>query len=235
MHNKKFFKTTILISILAVGGYIGYHFYSTSGKNKTVVQHAAPIKRRVISRRKVSYPEKIIGKVVTLKKLTLKHAYEYYSMFSPKVRKFLEFPKKVTFSYIEYHIREYVKTMKKNMLIAYTIWDNKDNKLVGSIKIQEKNQPDVTDYGQLSMWLNENYWGGGRIQEAMLLISRAYFKARPEAKDYVAHVREWNPRSQKAMEKFGFKKIGDHHKDDKLWSYRYKLLRSHPRLSPTSS
>ena len=233
MQNKNFFKNIILISLLGAGGYLGYHFYSTSGQQKPVVQRTA--KQLVVPHKTISYPEEIVGKIITLKKLKLRHAYEYYSMFSPTVRKGLEFPQKVTFSYVEYHVREYVKGINQNKLIAYTIWDNKDEKLIGSIKITNENHPDIVDWGQLSMWLNENYWGGGRIQEALILISRAYFKAQPKAEGYVAHVREWNVRSQKSMEKFGFEKISDHHKDGKLWSYRYKLLRSHPRLSPASS
>jgi RimJ/RimL family protein N-acetyltransferase len=233
MQNKSVFKKIIFAAILGIVGYFGYYFYSSPHRPAPATQPRV-VSRRVVSKT-ISYPEEIKGKIITLKKLKLRHAYEYYSMFSPKVRKFLEFPSKVTFSYVEYHVRKYVKGIKKNKLIAYIIWDNKDEKLVGAIQIKEKDYPDVVDYGQLSMWLNENYWGGGRIQEAMLLLSRAYFKARPETEYYVAHVRAWNPRSQKAMEKFGFKRIGDHYKDGKLWSYRYKLLRSNPRLSPASS
>ena len=100
--------------------------------------------------------------------------------------------------------------------ILIPIWDKKDNKLIGNIQIREK---DDSHPGQLSMWLNENYRGGGRITEAMFMISKAYFEAYPKEPSYNAHVKAWNYRSVGAMEKFGFVRVGE--KDDKEFGKRF--------------
>ena len=80
------------------------------------------------------------------------------------------------------------------------IFDNKENKLIGSAEIREKNQ---TDPGQMACWLNDKYWGEGRIQEALDLISKEYFRIK-DADSYNAHVEMWNLRSYYALKKCGF-------------------------------
>jgi len=169
-----------------------------------------------------TYPSSIKGSVVTLKKLTVESAFDYFSVFSANVRKHLEFPTKVTYGYIERHVRNDAEKMEKGLTIAYNIWDNTDNKMVGSIQIREKSDHDP---GQLSMWINENYRGGGRIQQALFLISQAYFTARPAATGYIAHVRPRNVASQRAMKKFGFVKVGDYIKEGKVTRYIFELRR----------
>ena len=166
------------------------------------------------------YPDSIKGKIITLKKMTLAAAFDYYTMFSPAVRKGLEYPEETTFGEIEYNVQYEVNQMKKGLAVYYNIWDNRDDQMIGSINIREKKEGDP---GQLGMWLNEKYWGGGRIQEAQFLISQAYFKARPENDDYIVHVRQWNIRSYKSMEKFGFIRIGTYPDDGKGPRYIYKM------------
>jgi len=181
------------------------------------------IPHKIVTRASIpAYPTTIPGEVITLKKITIESAFDYYKMFSDDVRKYLEFPKDVTFGYAARYVATLVEKLKKGLLIAYNIWDNEENKLVGSIQIREKNE---VDPGQLGMWLNEKYRGGGRIKEALRLISNAYFKAHPDTKEYIAHVRLWNKASARAMEKFGFKKIGDYIEDGKVTRQIFKLSR----------
>lgn len=196
-------KQLIVASIISALAAIALYFsFAPEQKQKVAV---APKKYVQQAKRHISktltYPETIQGKIITLKKLAQKFAFDYYNMFSSQVRKDFEYPEKMSYGEVDYHISYEIKEMKKNRKIPYTIWDNKDNRLVGAIQIREK---DKRDPGQLSMWLNENYRGGGRIQEALFLISQAYFKARPATKSYNAFARTWNVASRKSMEKFGF-------------------------------
>ncbi len=171
-----------------------------------------------------TYPTTITGKVITLKKMTVESAFDYYKMFSPDVAKSLGpgFSGKITFGYATRYVATLVGKMGKGQLIAYNIWDNEENKLVGSIQIREK---DDTNPGQLGMWLNEKHRGGGRIKEALELISKAYFETHPDAQEYIAHTYTWNKPSIRAMEKFGFQKIGDYIEDGKITRQIFQLSR----------
>ena len=150
-------------------------------------------------------PDEIKGKIVTLKKLTEAHFFDYHNMFSNAVRQNLEFPSRITLDYTIRFLRYEMGREAEGTTLLYMIFDNQDDKLVGSIQIKEKNDHEP---GQLACWLNEAYWGGGRLQEALALITKAYFKLHPEADDYIAHVRLWNKRSHNALKKFGLKEIG---------------------------
>jgi RimJ/RimL family protein N-acetyltransferase len=164
----------------------------------------------------VVYPQEIVGKIITLKKISLAYAFDYFTMYSPMVRKLFEAPEKITFSDVEYDISEKERQMNKGTRCTYIIWDNKDKKLVGAIEIRERRKD---DNGQLGMWLNEKYWGGGRIHEAMKLISKVYFEVNPLVSNYIAHVRPWNMRSLRAMLKTGFRKIDDFIEEGKITRY----------------
>ena len=146
-------------------------------------------------------PDVIPGKIVTLKKLHEEHFIDYHNMFSSVVREAYKSPKHITLDYTIRILRYTMDLANKGDTLYYVIFDNKDNKLIGSIEIREKND---VDPGQLGCWINENYWGGGRIQEAYKLIADAYFKLKPHESSFEAQVYHWNIRSLKAMQKAGF-------------------------------
>jgi RimJ/RimL family protein N-acetyltransferase len=146
-------------------------------------------------------PDVIPGKIVTLKKLREEYFIDFHNVFSTTVREAFESPKHITLDYTIHVLRYIMDLCDKGETLYYVIFDNKDDKLIGAIEVREKND---IDPGQLGCWLNENYWGGGRIQEAYQLISKAYFQLKPNEKSYEAQVRSWNIRSLKAMLKFGF-------------------------------
>lgn len=147
----------------------------------------------------------LVGNVVTLKKPQEENFIDYHNMFSDTVRKDLEFPKHIDLSYTINYLRHELSRAAKGEMLMYLIFDNKDNKLIGSTEIRELNNYDP---GQVGIWINENYWGGGRALEALGLITDAYFKLHPEHDSYIAHVRLWNARSLKLLKKFGFKEEG---------------------------
>lgn len=153
----------------------------------------------------VHVPEVIQGKIITLKTLKEEYFIDYHNMFSNEVRKNLEFPEHITLSYTISYLREELKKSQEGKQLLYMIFDNKDNKLIGGIEIRELNDEDP---GQLGMWVNEHYWGGGRLQEALNLISKTYFTLNPQEEKYNAHVRLWNKRSYHALKKYGFKEVG---------------------------
>lgn len=149
----------------------------------------------------VEHPDVVRGEIITLKRLKEKYFIDYHTMFSPIVRKDLEFPERITLDYTIRFLKDEMRKDAAGQTLWYCIFDNLDDKLIGYIEIREFREDDV---GQLGCWLNEKYWGQGRIQEALKLISRLYFSLRPHD-HYIAHVRLWNKRSYKALKKFGLK------------------------------
>ena len=149
-------------------------------------------------------PEEIKGKIITLKTLKEEYFKDYHAMWSETVRKALEFPLNIGFDYTTQHLQIQMRKIKEGKTLCYMIFDNKENKLIGELQIREKNE---TDPGQFSFWINENYWGKGRSQEGLKLMTKTYFRLHPEAKSFSAHCRLWNQRSYHAMKKFGFKDI----------------------------
>ena len=170
----------------------------------------------------VDYPKFIHGKIVTLEKLSIEHVYDTHAMFSDTVRFYLDFPLDIDLSYTYRYLSGQILKQEKNLLIAYSIFDNKTDKLIGAINIRE---PNATDPGQLGMWLNEYYWGGGRIQEAIYMISRAYFAVRKDTNVYNAHVMIKNPRSYNALKKFGFKDVDRFYENEKVTRYILEMYR----------
>lgn len=147
----------------------------------------------------------LVGEIVTLRKPTEDDFVDYHNAFSAEVRKDLEFPEHITLSYTINYLRHELSRAAKGEMLMYLIFDNKDNKLIGSTEIRELNDYDP---GQLGIWINENYRGGGRALEALKLITDAYFKIHPEHNSYIAHVRLWNTASLKLLRKFGMKDDG---------------------------
>jgi len=149
-------------------------------------------------------PQEIIGSIITLRRLEPKHFRGYHEMFSDAVREAISYPKHITFEFTKSLLLYELRKEAEGKMIYYCIFDNKDQKLIGSIEIKEKNEEDP---GQFSVWINENYWGGGRFLEAVDIISTVYFKY-VGAEKYDAHVELFNRRSYHALKKYGFKEIG---------------------------
>lgn len=217
--NKKSAIASILITALTIFGI--YFFIYQEKKPVTPAIEKTPVVQKSTQKfpikvgrsKKVSFPEEVKGKIVTLKKLKNEYAFDYYKLFSKKVREGLQFPKKITFGYVERRVSFEVDEIKAGRRIVYAIWDNNEDRMAGTIQIRNK---DKRDPGQLGMWLNEHFWGGGRIQEALLLISKTYFDVKPNENGYIAYVRPWNMRSRKTLLKFGFKKIDETTYDDEI-------------------
>lgn len=187
---RKIIKLTIVTALLLVPA--SYLLYKAGWFGSTYEASLTP-------------PEEIKGEKVTLRSLKEEYFIDYHNMFSSHVRKMLEFPDYITLDYtIRYLKLEMEKNVRREQLM-YCIFDNSDNKLIGSIEIREKND---TDPGQFGWWVNENYQGKGFSAEALKLITKTYFKYHPDAKSYTAHVRLWNKRSYFALKKFGFKDVG---------------------------
>ena len=122
-------------------------------------------------------------------------------MFSADVRKGLSFTAAVddeeyTINYVNWTLSR----QGQGELMSYAIYDNVDNLLVGAIEIRSIHSQDP---GQLGWWINDNYRGGGRFQEALQLITNEYFRM-TNARVISAYVEPFNKRSYKALTKFGF-------------------------------
>jgi RimJ/RimL family protein N-acetyltransferase len=137
-------------------------------------------------------------------------------MFSSDVRKSMEFPEIITLNYTIRYLKLKMEQCKEGKRLMYCIFDNKSNKLVGSIEIREK---DPDDPGQFTWWINENYRGGSRAVEALKLIARTYFRLHTDRDRFIAHVRLWNKRGYNALKKGGFKEVGYFYEDGKPTRY----------------
>jgi RimJ/RimL family protein N-acetyltransferase len=169
-------------------------------------------------------PEDITGRIITLRRLREEYFIEFHNVFSNIVREQMEFPKDINLTWT---IRMLQSDMKRDQfhgktMLFYCIFDNKDKKIIGEVNIRDKNPNDV---GQIGIWINENYWGGGRFQEAIRLISETYFLLHPNERDYIAHIRLWNQRSFHAFKKFGFKQIGYFYEQGEKTRYIMQLDR----------
>jgi RimJ/RimL family protein N-acetyltransferase len=190
MDIRQFFKLTskrliffVGITVLIGGSFIGYQWYTH--------EDLTPIR---------SAPTEIRGKKVILRKLKDSYFIDFHNMFSRDVRQNIEFSEYTDLDYTIRILRYDIEQEKAGKKLIYCIFDAKENKLIGALEIREKNDDDP---GQFGCWLNENYRGGGRIQEAIKLISNIYFRLTHE-KSFIAHVRLWNTRSYKALLRAGF-------------------------------
>jgi RimJ/RimL family protein N-acetyltransferase len=166
--------------------------------------------------------EIVAGKVVTLVKMTEDHFKDYHDMFSDTVRKNLEFPAHISFAYTIAYLKYEMKDARDGKVLLYAIFDNKDNKLIGSIEVRDKSDKHP---GQLGCWINENYWGKGRLQEALSLVTKTFFDLKPKEKEYIAHVRLWNKRCYNALKKGGMKEIGYFYEDGQKARYILEMRR----------
>lgn len=135
------------------------------------------------------------GSHVILRQLCQSYFDEYVTMFSPLVRAALHVSNPA--SEIEY-LCDCLTKIKKNETLFYCIFDKLSDLLIGGIEIRDEH----VSRGQLYSWLHENFWGAGRYQEALTLISQEYFK-NSGALFFNAHVDIANQRSYHALRKFG--------------------------------
>jgi len=194
-------------SLLLVGGYFSYCWISD------YVEQQIPLEKA---------PDEVPGKIITLKKLKEEYFIDFHNMYSSTVRKAFEQSETTTLGYMIDYLHREMEQDRKGQQLMYCIFDNKDNKLIGALEIREKNSYDP---GQFSCWTNEQYWGGGRIQEATKLITNVYFRLKPHEKSYIAHVRVWNKRSYHALKKAGFKEIAFFYENGKATRYIMEMTR----------
>ncbi len=139
----------------------------------------------------------IIGNITTLKPLQEQFFEEYHRMFSPIVRQAIGLPPTSEPHETADFLKAALEDPQHRMF--YCIFDNQTNKLIGSVCIRTPNHPN----GQLGAWVNENFWGGGRYQEALYLLLMQYF-ASTHNDSVNAFIEVNNKRSLKAHQKTGF-------------------------------
>lgn len=144
--------------------------------------------------------QKLLGKQVVLLPLQEEYIEQYLVMFSPKVRYALHVTN--TESERDY-LRNSLVEMHTGKTVFYVITDILDNQLIGAIAIRDSQ----IYKGQLYSWLNETYWGSGRYQEALTLITDYYFQL-TKALYITAHVDITNVRSHRALKKHGWADAG---------------------------
>jgi RimJ/RimL family protein N-acetyltransferase len=138
----------------------------------------------------------LVGTRVTLRVVCVDFLSEYCRMFSVTVRTVLH----VSSLYVEgkYVLRFCHNKSKKNVFF-YCIFDNTTQQLIGAVAIRDVQE----SAGQLYAWINEQFWGGGRYQEALTLACEQYFTL-TQFCVLTAHVDMSNKRSYYALKKNGF-------------------------------
>jgi ribosomal-protein-alanine N-acetyltransferase len=189
-----------LIGIIALG--LGAYFWKNLSEKSPVYEFplATEIPDQYLDISKMNSVLK--GEKITLKILKEDYIEQYHDVFSADVRRGLSFSAAVddenyTINYVSWHLDR----QAKGEMIEYVIFDNGDNKLIGSIDIRGIHQ---NDPGQLGCWINDNYRGGGRMQEGLKLITEEYFRV-TGAPLVSALIEPFNIASYKALTKFGFK------------------------------
>jgi RimJ/RimL family protein N-acetyltransferase len=167
-------------------------------------------------------PEEIKGKLVTLRTLKEEYFVDYHNAFSTMVRKGLDFPEFITLGYTIQYLQDMLINAKAGKTFLYCIFENQSNKLIGDIEVREKKEGDP---GQFGWWINEAYWGKGYAQEALALITKAYFRYKPTENSFIAHVRIWNKRSYYGLKKGGFQDVGYFYEDGKATRYILEMKR----------
>ncbi len=202
MNNSNFLKRNIKVLALvgglmaiSIGGFIGYRWHAQTNLDLRPISVA---------------PDEVRGKLVTLKKLRESYFIDVHNMFSRDVRQNIEFPEYIDLDYTIRYFKYQMERDRAGKQLMYCIFDAKENRLIGTLEIREKNDKDP---GQFGCWLNERYRGGGRIQEAIKLITNVYFRLTNE-QSFTAHVRLWNKRSYRALLKAGFSDTGKFYYED---------------------
>jgi RimJ/RimL family protein N-acetyltransferase len=194
---KKHSRLLVVVATLALagGGYVGYQWYTTAYEDWRPISVA---------------PDEVRGRGVILRKLKESFFIDFHNMFSRDVRQNIEFPEYIDLDYTIRFLKYEMERDRTGKQLMYCIFDAKENKLIGTLEIREKNDKDP---GQFGCWLNERYRGGGRIQEAIKLITNIYFRL-TDVPLFTAHVRLWNKRSYRALLKAGFTDTGKFYYED---------------------
>lgn len=140
--------------------------------------------------------EELQGNCITLRLFKKDQLVPYLTLFSSTVQLLLH----VVSLEQEY---AYLCDLGEKNNWFYSIFCNKSKNLIGAIVIREQNKL----RGQLYCWINEQYWGRGHCQEALLLLSREYFLKTGNL-FFTAHVDIINKRSYYALKKCGFADFG---------------------------
>lgn len=166
---------------------------------------AKPHKIKTVRKSHYTAPDTLAGNLITLKKAQESHFEACKNMYSENVRQCLEDPNE------KYTLERYLHELKyaaEGNFLMYNIFDNVDNKLIGSIDIDdsaELDEEDDNDTDDISIWINEHYRSGGRALEALTLLIEIYFKLHPErTSGPKADVALWNKASFNLFKKAGF-------------------------------
>jgi len=195
--------------------------FFTAKKQTSTAQFSRPDARR----------DEIAGKVITLKRYQPEYAKAFMKMCTPVVRKplYLDFP--WTLENVKKQLQKEARIEKKGDTLWYLIFDNADEQLVGSVQIREYAPYRKSMPGQFTCWLNEKYWGGGRIREAIKLIAHEYFRLHKDAKHFDGHVEMDNLRSYYALKKAGFKLFKTWEDPEGFQKPRYILIYPNPAFA----
>jgi len=151
---------------------------------------------------------KIETKHLILRPLKLSDANDIYQAMQDKV--YSKYIWVIPWPYKMRDTTKFIKDARKNLkkstpTLIFGLWHKKDKKIIGveslnNIQFRNKNC-------ESGSWLARKYWGSGLMTEARLEIFKLAFKNLKLHK-IISMVIVENKRSQKHIEKFGFKRQG---------------------------
>ncbi len=148
----------------------------------------------------------IEGEKVRLRGFEKEDAEELHeAMNNPDMIRFLSVYKPHSKEEEEEWIEKTWEERKKGEKYAFAIEEKENGELIGSISLMDIE--DNNKRAEIGAWIKQEYWGKGYGTEAEKLIIKYGFEELNLHSIY-GRVYEFNKRSQRAVEKTGFKKAG---------------------------
>lgn len=135
-----------------------------------------------------------------LEPLVQNHFEAYLAMFSPFIQKVLDVS---DLQEEQEYLKIQYQKVQHNQTFFYCIIEAFSQQLIGALEIRTK-----AYRSQLYNWINEQFWGNGYYQEALLALLPHYFQQYPEEEEVNARVDVSNLRSFYALKKCGFTQTG---------------------------
>jgi len=157
---------------------------------------------------KISQPQSLSTKELTLRKLSLRDTPSIYEKFyKPEILKWIFFQPHKGFSLEDQKkwVKKTLSQVKAHKSYVFGITLPGNNEIIGIIGLEKINWENKN--AQIGYWIAKEHWGQGLIPKAVKEILRFGFKKAKIHKVYGAVFAE-NIKSQKVLEKCGFTKEG---------------------------
>ena len=208
--NRKMLKVVAIftaISLLAVTTYYRYHTPPLCTRVCSLyLKKLADTLKAQEAQKPLLAPEKLEGKLVTLRKFSLSDFDRYQELLSQAnllESFFVGVDEEKNGFDSHYYLYHQLIEQHFNQRFVYSVIDNKTGIVGGMIEfIPQKH----ATRGHLAGWASKEYWGSGTAQETVNLALNAFFSSSDQS-EIMAHVATHNHRSQAFLLGYGFRLV----------------------------